>query len=151
MESTQLPEDFKEFLKLLNANHVEYLLIGGYAVSSYGYPRATAEMDVWIGMTPANALRVVQALRDFGYDTPELHPELFQKPDQIIRMGIPPLRLEILTTISGVNFPQCYPSRLQANIDGVCVSLINLKDLKANKRASARPKDLDDLDHLEKL
>jgi predicted nucleotidyltransferase len=145
----RLPDDFKEFLRLLNSHGVEYLLVGGYAVGHYGYPRATADMDVWVAMSPENARRMVAALEAFGFSPGSVSTDLFLAENQIIRLGVPPLRLEILTTVSGVTFADCYPSRTQAVIDGVPVSLISLDQLKANKAANGRPKDLDDLSHLE--
>ena len=144
----ELPDDFKEFLKLLNAQKVEYLLIGGYAVGYYGYPRATADMDIWIAVHPQNAQRVVAALKDFGFDVPGLSPDLFLKEGQIIRMGEPPLRIEIATTISGVQFDECYAEREVEVFDGVPVNLISLRNLKINKKASGRYKDLNDLENL---
>lgn len=80
---TTLPPDFKDFLRLLNGNAVDYLLVGGYAVAYYGYPRATADMDVWVAIAPVNAQRAVQALREFGFDIPELSQELFLLPDKV--------------------------------------------------------------------
>ena len=141
-------EDFKEFLKLLNAQQVEYLLIGGYAVGYYGYPRATADMDIWIAVHPQNARRVVAALKEFGFDVPGLSPELFLREGQIIRMGEPPLRIEIATTISGVNFGECFTDRKVEVFDGIPVNFISLKHLKLNKKASGRHKDLNDLENL---
>lgn len=151
MEPLQLAEDFKEFLKLLNSKGVEYLLIGGYAVSYYGYPRATADLDVWVGSTAQNSKRIVEALKEFGFDGDALKPSLFRKPDQIVRMGVPPLRLEILTSISGVTFSMCYAKRQNVTMDGTELTLIHLDDLRKNKRASGRPKDLDDLNHLDQI
>jgi predicted nucleotidyltransferase len=148
MATIQLPRDFKEFLKSLNAHKVEYLLIGGYAVNYHGYPRATADMDIWIAVHPANADRVVAALKEFGFDLPDLSPELFLRPWQIIRLGIPPVRIEIATTISGVDFAECYAERVKDTLDGVPVNIIDLKHLKLNKKASARHQDLADLEHL---
>jgi hypothetical protein len=148
MATVNLPRDFKEFLRLLNYYQVEYLLIGGYAVAYYGYPRATADLDVWIAVHLQNAEKVVTVLKDFGFDLPELSPELFLKENQVIRMGVPPVRIEINTGISGVNFQDCYPGRGTEEIDGVEVNLISLKDLKVNKRAAGRHKDLDDLENL---
>ena len=144
----ELPPDFKEFLKLLNAQKVEYLLIGGYAVGYYGYPRTTADMDIWIAIHPQNAQRTVAALREFGFDVPELSPELFLKEGQIIRMGEPPLRIEIATTISGVEFDECFAERQVDTFDDIEVNLISLKHLKLNKKASGRYKDLNDLENL---
>jgi predicted nucleotidyltransferase len=148
MAMTRLLPDFKEFLKLLNANKVEYLLIGGYAVGYYGYPRATADMDIWIAMNPANAARVVTVLKEFGFSPADLSPELFLKEWQIIRMGVPPVRIEIATTISGVNFSDCFAQREVAELDGVKTNLISLTHLKLNKKAAARHQDIADLEHL---
>ena len=100
MEQIEFPQDFSEFLKLLNAHRVEYLLIGGFAVALHGYPRATADMDVWVARDRSNAERLVSCLREFGFDTPNLTPELFDDPNRIVRMGVAPLRIEILTEIS---------------------------------------------------
>lgn len=144
----QLPDDFKEFLRLLNANEVEYLLIGGFAGGDYGYPRTTNDIDVWGARTELNSKRVVTALEEFGFGIPELEPKLFLKPDCIVRMGVPPKRVEILTGISGVEFESCYQARIEGRLNGVSVDLIGLEDLKRNKQASCRHKDVDDLEHL---
>lgn len=133
---------------MLNVHHVEYLLIGGYAVNYHGYPRATADMDIWIAVHPANADRVVTALKEFGFDLPDLSPELFLRPWQIIRLGVPPVRIEISTTISGVEFGACYAQRVEDTLDGVPANLISLDNLKRNKKASGRHQDLADLEHL---
>ena len=148
MATIRLPTDFKEFLKLLKEHKVRYLLIGGYAVGYHGYPRATADMDIWIAMDPDNATKIVTVLRDFGFGVPELTADLFQKDGQIIRMGVPPVRLEIITSISGVEFEKCYEERVTDVFDGVEVNLISLKHLKINKRASGRYIDLNDLENL---
>ncbi len=148
MATIHLPCDFKEFLKLLNAHKVEYLLIGGYAVGYHGYPRATADMDVWTAMNPVNADRIVAVLKEFGFDPPNLSPELFLKEWQIIRLGVPPVRIEIATTVSGVDFSQCYAERVVDVLDGVKVNLISLNHLKINKKASGRHQDLADLENL---
>jgi len=143
----KLPPDFREFLRLLNEHNVRYLLIGGYAVGYHGYPRATNGMDVWIALDPENAQRVTEALKAFGFEMPELSPNLFLY-DNIVRMGIPPLRIEVLTAISGVSFEDCYAECVTDWFDGVQVNLISLPRLKQNKQASGRHKDLNDLEHL---
>ena len=148
MATIHLPPDFKEFLKLLNAHQVEYLLVGGYAVGYYGYPRATANIDLWIAINPANADKTVAVLKEFGFNVPDLSPELFLKEWQIVRLGVPPVRIELATTISGVNFNECYPLRVIDKLDGVDVNLISLKHLKLNKKAAGRHKDLADLENL---
>jgi hypothetical protein len=149
MATILLPPDFKEFLQLLNEHQVEYLLIGGYAVGFYGYPRTTGDMDVWIAVHEQNAQRVVEALKEFGFgEATGVSTEHFLKPDQVIRMGNPPLRIELLTGISGVDFATCFARRIVAVLDTVPVNLIGLDDLKTNKGASGRTKDLNDLKHL---
>ena len=144
----KLPKDFKEFLSLLGSHGVRYLLIGGYAVGYHGYPRATGDMDIWIALHPENAQKVVDTLREFGFDTPDLGPDLFLQDDGMVRMGNVPLRIEILTSISGVTFDECYSNRVDDTLDGIEVSIISLADLKANKHASGRYKDLMDLEKL---
>ena len=148
MEQIEFPQDFVEFLKLLNAHHVDYLLVGGFAVAIHGYPRATADMNVWVARNQANAERIVLCLREFGFDTPDVTPELFEDPDRIVRMGEAPLRIEILMEIDGVNFDDCYSRAEEQLVDGSPVPVISLNDLKVNKRASGRSKDHDDLENL---
>ncbi|HVG08645.1 MAG TPA: hypothetical protein VNM67_13130 [Thermoanaerobaculia bacterium] len=148
MATIRLPPDFKEFLQLLNESQVEYLLVGGYAVGYHGYPRATVDMDIWIGRSPETAEKMVRVLREFGFDVPNLSADLFLREDQIVRMGVPPIRLEIFTAIPGVDFASCYSSRVRAEIDSAPVHVISLAHLKANKRASGRSKDLADLENL---
>ena len=143
-----LPPDFKEFLKLLNDNNIKYLLIGGYAVGYHGYPRATNDMDIWIAINPKTAKQMVAALKEFGFDTPLLSEELFLKENSVVRMGIAPIRIEILTTISGVNFEECFKQCIVDEIDGVKINIIGLQQLKINKKASGRHKDLDDYENL---
>src|SRR6185369_5590101 len=101
MDTIQLPLDFRELLRLLNLNKVEYLLIGGYAVGYHGYPRPTGDLDVWVAMNPENAGRIVRALSEFGFNAPT---EKFLEGNSVVRMGVPPYRVEILTTIDGVDF-----------------------------------------------
>lgn len=143
-----LPPDFKEFLKLLKDKNIQYLLIGGYAVGYHGYPRSTNDMDIWIAIDSKTAKQMVLALREFGFDSPQLSEELFLKEKNIVRMGIAPIRIEILTTISGVSFEDCFKQRIVDEIDGIEVSIISLIHLKINKKASGRHKDLDDLENL---
>jgi len=111
MDTSQIPSDFKEFLKLLNENKVEYLLIGGYAVNYYGYVRPTGDMDIWISLSRENAEKVVAALREFGFASPEINAELFVKEKSLVRMGVPPMRLEITNYIDGVEFSESFNER----------------------------------------
>lgn len=148
MANQSLTEDFKEFLTLLNENGVEYLLIGGYAVGYYGYPRTTADMDIWIAIHPENARKMVAVFQSFGLQGNDLNEELFIKPGNIVRMGLPPVRIEVLNEIDGVEFHECFSRCKPVQIDGIFVNLISLEDLRRNKKAAARHKDLDDIEHL---
>ena len=145
----QLPQDFKEFLQLLNSNKIEYLIIGGYAVAFHGYPRATGDMDIWIAISEDNAHKTVEALKEFGFDSPELKYKVFLEKRRNIRMGNPPLRIEILTSIDGVEFSECYQNRNRTIIDNIEVNFISLQDLLKNKKASGRLQDLADVDKLD--
>jgi hypothetical protein len=147
MDIALLP-DFREFLSLLHSHGVKYLLIGGYAVGYHGYPRATNDLDIWIALAPENAERIVAALRAFGFDLPELSTDLFLQDESMVRMGVPPVRIELTTAISGVSFDECFAERVVDTLDGVEVNLINLRHLKINKKASGRFKDLNDLENL---
>ncbi len=147
MTTIRLPRDFSEFLKLLNSKTAKYLLVGGYAVNYYGYSRSTGDLDIWIGLGPENAEVVCSALREFGFLS--ANPKMLSTPNQIIRMGVPPLRLEILTSISGVDFGECYGRRAQVDVDGLAIPVIRLEDLRINKRAAGRAKDLADLEELQ--
>ncbi len=148
MDVPLLTDDFREFLRLLNASRVDYLLVGGYAVGLHGYPRATIDLDVWVRATPENAVRVIDALTAFGFDLPGLEPRLFVDPRSIVRFGVPPFRIEVMTTIDGVSYPECRERAVTFDIDGLPVPVIALADLRTNKRAAGRHKDLADLENL---
>lgn len=145
----QLPQDFKELLQLLNSKKIEYLVVGGYAVAFHGYPRATGDMDIWIALSKDNARKTAEALKEFGFGTSDLKEELFLEKGKNIRMGNPPLRIEILTSIDGVEFGECYKNKQTAVIDDTPIHFISLHDLKRNKKASGRYQDLADLENLE--
>ena len=148
MAKLQLTKDFSEFLRSLDSHGVEYLLVGGYAVGYHGYPRATGDMDIWVHRTPDNARRLVSAFKEFGFNVPELSENLFLERHQVIRMGVPPNRIEVLTDPSGVTFADCYAERIEVPVKGMSVKVISLMHLKANKKAAGRHKDLADLENL---
>jgi hypothetical protein len=143
-----LARDFKEFLKSLNSNHVEYLLIGGYAVGIYGFVRATNDLDIWVNVSLENAARIDRALREFGFAGTDLVPDLFNAPNKVVRMGVPPIRIEILTSIDGVEFESCYAEKEMIQVEGMMIPVISLARLRENKAASGRMKDLADLESL---
>ena len=144
----RIPRDFKDFLKLLNQNKVEYLIVGGYAVGLYGYPRATGDIDIWISQSEENAVKIIRVLKEFGFHQGEISTDFFLKDDQITRLGFPPLRIEILTTISGLSFPECFPEREIIEIDDIKINFLDFNNLLVNKKAAGRYKDLDDLENL---
>ena len=148
MATPALARDFKEFLKLLNSNNVEYLLIGGYAVGIYGHVRATYDLVIWINVNAENAARIERTIREFGFAAAALTTDLFLTPNNVIRMGVPPIQIEILTSISGVEFEPCYAEKGMVQIEELTVPVISLARLRENKKASGRAKDLADLESL---
>lgn len=143
-----LNPDFKEFLQSLNNSGVRYLVIGGYAVAFHGHPRYTKDIDVWIDLSPDNARRVVAALDEFGFGSLKLTPEKFLQPHKVFQLGLPPRRIDLLTSPAGVVFDDCHARRIEQTIGGVVVPFISLDDLKAAKKASGRHQDLADLENL---
>lgn len=140
MATIRLPPDFKEFLKLLNSEKVEYLVIGGYAVGHHGFVRATADMDVWISTSPEDTERLSRVLIQFGFSAGHVPARMLQEKGKVFRMGLPPTRLEILTSISGVEFADCFARCVVAQWEEVPVNIISLADLRINKKASGRPR-----------
>ena len=150
MATIKLTRDFREIIDLLNSNEVEYLLVGGYAVNHYGFVRYTADMDIWVGSSPSNAEKVSATLQTFGFSAESVPAENFQDEKTIFQMGVPPVRIDLLTTVSGLEFGDCFAKRELATSAGTKINVISLADLQTNKRASGRPKDLGDLDNLPK-
>jgi hypothetical protein len=145
----KISPDFREFIACANARDVRFLVVGGYAVAYHGHPRYTKDLDVWVEPTAENARRLLNALEDFGFGALDLQVDDFLEPDQVVQLGYPPLRIDLLTSVSGLSFDECYPNRPTMDIDEVEVPFIGLDDLKANKRASGRHQDLADLENLE--
>ncbi len=144
-----LTSDFKEFAALLNSNHVEYLIVGGYALAAYGHPRYTGDLDFWIGTGPANADKVLLALSQFGFAGMDISKQDLTTSDRVIQLGFPPGRIDLLTSIDGVDFVACYQRRLAFKLDGLDLNFIALEDFKTNKKATGRHKDVADLEVLE--
>lgn len=143
-----LNQDFKEFVQSLNDNGVHYLVVGGYAVALHGHPRYTKDIDIWLWLDEDNAVAMVKALDQFGFASLGLQVDDFLVPDQIIQLGYAPNRIDLITTLKGVDFATCYQAREQVLIDGILVNFIDLASLRANKRATGRPQDLADLENL---
>jgi hypothetical protein len=143
-----LPRDFQDFLRLLNANEIRYVVIGGYAVAFHGYVRYTGDLDIFVELSLENAGKLTRALREFGFDLAAVQPALFLRKGKIIRMGHEPMRLEILNEIDGVSFQECYRRRRIASLGRLKINFIALPQLLKNKRATRRQKDLADVEAL---
>ncbi len=142
-------KDFSEFVSLLNAHGVEYLVVGGYALAAHGHPRFTGDLDIWLRPSKENAERTIEALRAFGFGSLDISVADLLKPDAVVQLGYPPGRIDLLTAIDGVSYEQCAARREMVRIQNLSVPFIGLDDFKTNKRASGRLKDLADLESLE--
>ena len=143
-----LNQDFKEFIQLLNDNQVNYLVIGGYAVAVHGHPRYTKDIDIWIEISEENSQKIITALTEFGFGSLGLTAQDFQEPHQIIQLGYPPNRIDLITSPDGIDFQTCYASKIEVILDDIAVKFIDLNNLKKNKLASGRLQDLADLENL---
>ena len=143
-----LSQDFREFIELLNSNEVRYLIVGGYAVAVHGYPRYTKDLDVWIYADPENVEKLISALKQFGFGSLGLTSDDFLTPDQVIQLGYPPNRIDLLTSLKGVEFNNAYESRDQIEINGLFADFVDLENLKKNKASTGRPQDIADLENL---
>ena len=146
-----LTSDFKEFAELLNSNKVEYLVVGGYALAAHGRPRYTGDLDFWIGRDAANADRVLNALTQFGFGDLGITRDDLTTPDRVIQLGYPPGRIDLLTSIDGVDFAASFQRRMIVPVDGVALHFICLEDFRTNKKAVGRHQDLADLEALASL
>lgn len=144
----QLNPDFKEFIELLNLHKVKYLVVGGYAVGYYGYPRYTGDIDIWIAISAENAAKVLTVLNDFGFGSLPIQIKDLLQEDLVLQLGQEPIRIDLLTTVTGIDFEECYPHATIADLDGMSIYFIDLENLKANKKATGRQKDLGDLENL---
>lgn len=147
----ELNEDFKDLLRLLNSKNVRYLLIGGYAVIMHGHPRLTNDLDIVIANDAENIERCLSSLRDFGFGGPSMVPALFSEPKSVVRMGVEPVKIEILNYLEGVDFDAAYQRRETRPAEDIQIDVISLPDLLANKRAVGRDKDLLDIKELLKV
>lgn len=143
--------DLKELLRSFKEREVEYLIVGGYAVMKYTEPRFTKDLDLWIRNSPENAARVYHALAEFGAPLQQdgLVPEDFTSEDMTYQIGVAPVRIDILTHISGIQFAQAWQNRVASTFFGLPVHFISLDDLIINKRAAGRTSDFEQLEHLQ--
>ena len=146
-----LDPDFKEFVESFIAHDVRFLVVGGYALAAHGLPRATGDFDAWVWIDASNARRIVSALADFGFGGLDLTEVDFNREDSVVQLGYPPYRIDILTSIDGVDFEQAWDRRMLVDVDDLILNVIGRDDLIRNKTAAARPQDLADVDRLRQL
>ena len=140
-----LHPDWKEFLQLLNSHGVEYLVVGAHARGLYGIPRYPRDIDIFLRRSPANASRVETVLREFGFGSLRITAEDFLTPGRVVQLGVEPYRIDLLTSISGVEFDDAWSDRVAGDLGGVPVSFVSLRAFRKNKLAAGRPRDLADL------
>ncbi len=143
-----LPEDWRAFIELLNSNAVEYLVVGAVAVAHHGLPRYTGDLDILIRNSPDNARRLESALESFGFGALGVKTKDFTGPYQVIQLGVPPNRIDLLTSITGVSFDEAWTGRAEAELDGMKVNFIGLQALIQNKKATGRTQDRADIEAL---
>ncbi len=140
-----LHPDWKEFLQLLNAHGVEYLIVGAHARALHGIPRYTGDIDIFLRISEANAAKVETVLLEFGFASTEIKAEDFLMPEQVVQLGVAPYRIDLMTSLTGLDFDDAWSDRATGELDGVPVVFLSLRAFRANKLAAGRPKDLADL------
>jgi len=144
----ELDKDFNEFVELFLAHDVRFLIIGGYALATHGLPRATGDLDAWVWADSANAIKILAALEEFGFGDVGITVADLSRDDSVIQLGYPPYRIDIITTISGVDFESAWTRRLMMDLNGRQVGFIGREDLITNKKAVGRPQDIADVQRL---
>ncbi len=142
-------KDFKEFIELLNKNDVKYLVVGGYALAFHGYPRFTKDIDFWVWVDEENAKNILKTIKEFGFSSLDIKQDDFLSPGYVVQLGQPPARIDLLTSVTGLEFEECYKSKVHTEILGSEIDFIDLENFKKNKKAVGRHQDLADLENLE--
>ncbi len=144
----EIQPDFKELLALLNAHNVDYVIVGAYALAFHGAPRFTGDIDIFVKPDPKNAERILAALKEFGFGSLDLDASDFQQPDKVIQLGVPPVRVDLITSLTAVSWQQAYSGRVEGDYSDVPVYFLGRKEFLANKKALGRKKDLADIESL---
>ncbi len=144
----EVQTDFRDVLALFRKHEVEFLLVGAYALAFHGAPRFTGDIDLFVRRDPDNARKIVEALVDFGFGSVGLTAADFEKPEHVVQLGVPPVRIDLITSLTGVSWADAYPGRVQAMYGDVPVAYLGRRELILNKRATGRKKDLADLEAL---
>jgi len=141
-------QDFKDLLALFNEQEVDYIIVGGYALAFHGAPRFTGDIDLWIRPTEENAEHILQALKMFGFGSLGIDSEDLTRDDQVIQLGYPPARVDLMTTVDGISFDSSFSNSVETHYGDITVKMISKDDLITNKRAIGRHKDFADIEAL---
>ena len=144
----EIQKDFKELLELLNEHNVEYMIVGAFALAFHGVPRFTGDIDILVKPDPENADKIMRALNDFGFGSVGLEESYFLSPDNIIQLGYPPVRIDLITSISGVDWDTADQGSVPGQYGEIAVRYLGKKEFILNKRSTNRKKDLADLEAL---
>ena len=144
----EFQEDFKELLKLLKLKGVEHIIVGAHTLAYHGSPRYTGDLDILLRPTPENAVQVMAALNEFGFGDVGLSPDDFATPDKVVQLGFPPVRIDLLTSLTGISWEEAAHGKVQGDYGGVTVFYLGREQFILNKRALGRKKDLADLEAL---
>lgn len=144
----EVQPDFRDLLELFNRHQVEFMLVGGYALAFHGVPRYTGDMDVFVRVSAKNAMRIMAALNEFGFGSAGLATEDFLKENMVVQLGVPPVRVDIVTSLTGISWEEAYSNKVQGKYGNVPVFYIGRQEFISNKKATGRHKDLADLEAL---
>jgi hypothetical protein len=144
----EVQPDFRELLALLNAHEVEYIIVGAYALAFHGAPRFTADLDILVKADSENSYRIIKALEKFGFKSSDLTSDDFKHPDKVVQLGVPPVRVDLLTSLTGVTWEEAFLGRSQGKYGDIVVYFLGREQFIANKRALGRKRDLADLEAL---
>jgi hypothetical protein len=144
----EVQQDFKELLELLNSNNVKYLIVGGYALAFYGAPRYTGDIDIFVKPDSENAKRILKVLNEFGFGSVGIIEEDLISPNKVIQLGYPPVRIDIITALTGISWEEAYTQRVEGDFGGIPVYYIGKNQYISNKKSLGRKKDLADLEAL---
>lgn len=144
----EIQQDFKELLELLNAHKVEFIIVGAYALAFHGAPRFTGDIDILVKPDPENAVKILAALKEFGFGSLDLTESDFKEPDKVIQLGLAPVRVDLITSLTGIPWQKAFSGKVKGNFGDVYVYYLGKKELLANKRALGRKKDQADIEAL---
>ena len=144
----EIQKDFEELFKLFNERKVEYIVVGAYALAFHGVPRFTGDIDILVHPSPENAHKILSALADFGFGSLGLTAYEFQTQNYIVQLGVPPVRIDIITSITGVSWAEADKGKIRGYYGGVSVHFLGKDQYIANKRSIGRRKDLADIEAL---